>query len=644
MFKRTKKDAKGEIRQEDKIAVDIGFSSIKFAYFKNNLLCLDEFSLFDQPKDLRGMKDQELKGILTSVIAKGLMVINPKADLILSPQPSRQVLARVLQQTAEIDVRRYLEKELPFESDQFGFDHQRLGARPREKASKKEEKRPSRLAVIAADMDFIQGTIGLLGEHQLKIKKLVPHHIALMNYLLLTSNGEEDSPVVFLDLGALYSHLIVFKSRETFLARTIELGGNHFNQELVEKLNVDFDTAERIKTERKLIDDSLFDSKGASTSLPMYQAINAVLYGLVDEIKHSMTFFEDFFMEDLSGGSVRLAGGASNLQNLERFLQKELDLPVHRVESAIHNLSPDHPFSSQFASAVGLIGDSNRQDLLNLNLISNIEGMLFRLEDGDYYLTREGFVNKKRYKKKKPKTKEKPSVTGKKGPDMDVQAVSLFEFIKDLPSRILSFFRGEKPQMREIKVSFTEIDLTPIKGHAKNIFVVLGALFLLVYGGHRFFWAPKATALDRTISRYVSKTDELSSAKASLAAGTSDERNPALMISKTDKIIWAGTLKAIAESIPESVWVSDLVIQGTPPALVLSCHVYSFGEDHLKDIARFIRSIKSHSALSQDFGEVKFQSAVRNPKDKDIYDFTLTFPLKRDIIQQITEPVQTAKG
>ena len=141
----------------------------------------------------------------------------------------------------------YLEKELPFEEENFGFDFQRIeGPSSGNKKSKRNEKKSPKILVSACDLDFIQQSIGLLGAFQLRLKKFTPNLVALLNYLMLTSNGDGLQPVVLLDLGALYSSLIIYRGRGQVLTRTLNLGGNHFNRQLVKKLNVDFETAEKI--------------------------------------------------------------------------------------------------------------------------------------------------------------------------------------------------------------------------------------------------------------------------------------------------------------------------------------------------------------------------------------------------------------
>ena len=198
--------------------------------------------------------------------------------------------------------------------------------------------------------------------------------------------------------------------------------------------------------------------------------------------------------------------------------------------------------------------------------------------------------------------------------------------------------------MPKTRGSFSQMDFSPIKAQLKNIFVLIGALFLAIFIGNRFYWAPKMKGLDRTINSYVSKRAELDRLKGSLMSDTEDTDEILLVakVTRTDKIIWSNILKAISAAVPERVWISDLKINGKN--LILSCHVYSYGEDHLNDIAIFMENIKTREEFFKDFEDVKFQSALRNKQDQEICDFTLTFPLKRDIIEEVTETIEKITG
>lgn len=635
--KRESKSSEKDIL-EKKVAIDIGLSSVKFAYFKENLLHLDEFPLSEPPKDISGIKQEGILEFQATAIKKAVSMINPSAEFILSPQPSFLSLARVFPRPTEIDIRRFLDKELPFEPDQFAYDIYRFNGASKEKRSKKS----SKIALFATDIDFVQGSIGLLGEHQLQVKKFTPGLAGLMNYLLMASNTIGQEPIVCLDLGAFYSHLVIIHGREQILGRTFGIGGNHFNQELSKKLNIDFETAEKIKKERKLIDDRLFDSKGGATSMPMYQAINAVLFGIVDEIKHSMTYFEDSFLSDLSKANILLAGGSSKLQNLDKFLERELDIPVKYAESAIHNLAPQSEFEPQFASSIGLLVNPSNKSLMDINLLKNIEGMQIKLDEGDYFLTKEGFVNKKTYKKKQKSIPIKPGSPKKKDTDMEDEAPSPLSFILSIPDRIMALIKGEELEaVAPRKISFSFPEMSAMKELIKPVIIIAGILFLVIYGGDQFFWSSKEKKLNRSINNYLLKSNETDKARGALMAKMGGAEmgveKTSIKVTRADKIIWADKLKAVSGAVPEKVWVSDLTIKGSPPALVMSCHVYSYGEDHLKDIALFIQNLKSQKECMKDFRDIIFRSAVRNKSDKDVYDFTLTLPLKRNIIEMKKE-------
>ncbi|MEW6667841.1 MAG: pilus assembly protein PilM [Thermodesulfobacteriota bacterium] len=646
MVKRKQKSGMGDAARQARVAVDIGLHSIKCAYFKDHLLHLEEFPLFDQPRDFRTLKEQEISSLQMSAINKAVTMINPKGEFVLSPPPSPQVLTRILLPPADTELRRHLEKEFPFEPDQLGYDTFSLIADPKDKKSKKEDKKVRRLVVSATDQDFIRRSISLLGEFQLQIRRLTPCQVALLNYLILTTDVNAGSPIVFLDLGSLYTQLIIFKGKDQFLARTLMLGGSLFNQELVEKLNVDFETAEKIKRERKLIDDGLFDSKGASSSMPMFQAVNSVLFGLVDEIRNSMTYFEDSFIEDLSGASLLLAGGASSMHNLDRFLQRELELNVLKVQDPVHDLHPGVGFAPQFASVIGLLGDPSHPGLLGINLINNIEGMLFKIQDSEYYLTKDGFVNKKKFRKQRKGAREgQPSVKVKGGVEVEEpRGLNPLAFVQALAGKVKGLLRGEPfGEMPKIFIPnpFRETEVGSVRNWVKPALLVLGALFLVVVGVDQFLWASKKTALERDLRRYVSKRDELRRARAALMPGQEVAGGKGLMVSRPDKIIWSSKLRDLAAAIPESVWLSDLAIQGSPPSLVLTCHVSSYAEDHLRDIALFIERLKTNEAFMRDFTDVLFRSAQRSRISSDVYDFTLTFPMKRKLVEEITEPMKT---
>ena len=70
MLKKNTKTLSKKPVLESRVAIDIGLHAIKFAYFKENLLCLEEFPLFQEPLDVLGLKRQELIENQKTVISR----------------------------------------------------------------------------------------------------------------------------------------------------------------------------------------------------------------------------------------------------------------------------------------------------------------------------------------------------------------------------------------------------------------------------------------------------------------------------------------------------------------------------------------------------------------------------------------------
>ncbi len=99
MFKREIKKAKGVFSDSTKsagVAIDVGLYSVKCATFEKGLLTLNEFPLFDEPKDIRMQDQHDLAEVQMNAAKKSGRWIGPNSEIILSPQPSLQVLTKII--------------------------------------------------------------------------------------------------------------------------------------------------------------------------------------------------------------------------------------------------------------------------------------------------------------------------------------------------------------------------------------------------------------------------------------------------------------------------------------------------------------------------------------------------------------------
>ena len=634
-FKRSDKSIP-DIYKSNLIAIDIGLFSAKFAVFEKERLGLYEFPFYQSPKDISTEDQHDLVSFQVDAIKKTKKLINSKSRIILAPQPSPHVLTRLLHLDGQSDPVEMMDKELPYEPDKYAYDIQEIKD-PHSKINPfKKDKKSSKNIMAAAELDYVHRSIGLLGDFQRQVKHFVPGAVGLLNYVMVSEGVATEAPFVLLDLGAFYSHIIVFHGMDKFLVRTFELGGNHFNLEMVKKLNMDFETSERIKLERGLSDGR--HAPGSETTMAssaMFRAVDGLLIQLVGEIKSTMTYFEDYFIDDVSKSKILLSGGSSKIRYLDRYISDEIGLPVKHVTDCPFQLAENQSFSSQFTTTVGLLCSPSRSGLIDLNLINNIDGLLFKLPEGEFYLTYEGFVDKRRYRKKRRKKRGTSTDQTKRSSTsvVDAPLPSIVTLIKELQDKVKSFLRGEKSDMR---VSFSEIDKSGVKKQFQVYFVLLGAFFILAYGGHQLFLSPTTKKINASISGYWKALDELNQYRATQ---TTVRKVRLKKITKTEKILWTNKLKEIAASIPKQVWISDIEIKGITEerkehvvgrrSLILYCHVTSRHPDHLLSIANFVNNLKLQNEFFKDFKDIEFQSAERNPEERDTIDFTLTLLFKK---------------
>ena len=192
MFKREIRKAKGVFSDSTKsagVAIDVGLYSVKCATFEKGLLTLNEFPLFDQSKDIRMQDQHDLAEVQMNAAKKSGRWIGPNSEIILSPQPSLQVLTKIVQRSASSELSATLEKELLLEPDKITYDTQELNEHHILKRSSRENPKISRTLIATAELDFVYHSIGLLSDYQQQVKIITPGTIALLNYLLLINKG-----------------------------------------------------------------------------------------------------------------------------------------------------------------------------------------------------------------------------------------------------------------------------------------------------------------------------------------------------------------------------------------------------------------------------------------------------------------------
>ena len=194
-----------------------------------------------------------------------------------------------------------------------------------------------------------------------KIKELVLSPLAA-SYAVLSPRQKELGTLV-LDIGGSTTGMVVFEEGDIFHAAVLGLGSAHTTHDLVYGLQVDVDTAEKVK---KLHGSALAESTSSRDMVDLKKlggdnSIQRREIAVICEARFS-EIFEAVQKElkkvgrasMLPGGAI-LTGGGSKIPRLDKLAKKELSLPVSRG-AAQKILGPEEIIQDPiFATALGLV-------------------------------------------------------------------------------------------------------------------------------------------------------------------------------------------------------------------------------------------------------------------------------------------------
>jgi len=195
----------------------------------------------------------------------------------------------------------------------------------------------------------------------IKIKELVLSSLAA-SYAVLSSRQKELGTLA-LDIGGSTTGMIVFEEGDIYHAAILGLGSTHATHDLVYGLQVDIDTAEKIK---KLHGSALAESTSSRDMIDLKKiggdnSIQRREVAVICEARFS-EIFETVQKElkkvgrasMLPGGAV-LTGGGSKIPRLDKLAKKDLSLPVSRgIAQKI--VGPEEIIQDPvFATALGLV-------------------------------------------------------------------------------------------------------------------------------------------------------------------------------------------------------------------------------------------------------------------------------------------------
>ncbi len=153
--------------------------------------------------------------------------------------------------------------------------------------------------------------------------------LALYNFMLRDQQIAMDGATILADVGVDKTDLVVADGARIWM-RTIQIGGNNFTHALEKSFKLSFAKAEKLKR-------SAATNKYARQ---VFQAMRPVFADLVQEIQRSIGYYTQKHRDTKFTRLIGLGNGF-RLPGLQKFLERNLNIPVARIDS-YNELSPSH--------------------------------------------------------------------------------------------------------------------------------------------------------------------------------------------------------------------------------------------------------------------------------------------------------------
>ena len=174
------------------------------------------------------------------------------------------------------------------------------------------------VGIFAMRKELVSQHIKVFTDMGLNVQLVQMNPLAVYNAMYHDEKLKGNTMII--DLGAENTDLIIAEGESIWL-RSIPIGGNNFTETLVKAFKLKFPKAEELK-------------RNAATSKygrQILQAMKPVFNDLVAEIQRSIGFYASVH-RDSRINRVLALGGTFRLPGLQKYVQQNLQIEVHRVE------------------------------------------------------------------------------------------------------------------------------------------------------------------------------------------------------------------------------------------------------------------------------------------------------------------------
>lgn len=213
-------------------------------------------------------------------------------------------------------IRWQAEKYTPFPIEEAVVDYQTLGRRPHYTAEERE------LIIVAAPREVINGYLAAARSARFQTTFIDLAAFAAAKGVMNTQLTAQDEIVPVLDIGHKATSIVLLKNKDLVMVRNIDFCGEKITRLVMEKLGTDQQTAEEIKANFSLGDES-GDPR-------LKEALRPAVDDLLSQVERSFAYCEREFISDKIY-KLYVCGGGSNMKGLDVYFKENLGLPVEKI-------------------------------------------------------------------------------------------------------------------------------------------------------------------------------------------------------------------------------------------------------------------------------------------------------------------------
>ncbi len=357
------------------VGLDIGSRLVKVVQLQKNgkNIELEKFGVSDIYPDSEKPQDAAAqKQAVITAIGKAMEMAGISSNQVVTAVAGESIIVRYIQlpvmPESELTnaIRWEAEEFIPFQIDDVNIDSAIIGY------TGEGDTRQMDVLLVCARKDLINEQVNLLDAAELQPTIVDVDSFAFLNCFDLNYDPAPDDIVGLVNIGGDITTISVYKNGMPRFSRDISIGGSTVSSAIQQRLGISVGEAETMKIQRGVPEDGGGDSQageggmadtirstveamtgeaapaggGDQQDAQADRAIRNTLSSLVGEIRRSIQFFENQ-SRGMTVNRLVMGGGASNIQRLDSYLQKELNLPVEVIDPLLRipvtgkNISPD---------------------------------------------------------------------------------------------------------------------------------------------------------------------------------------------------------------------------------------------------------------------------------------------------------------